>query len=46
MKAIVEAHGGTIRVDSGERQGTTFRFSLPLMHEPSQQATPPHRRAA
>jgi signal transduction histidine kinase len=30
VKAIVEAHGGTIRVDSDPSIGTTFRFTLPL----------------
>jgi PAS domain S-box-containing protein len=46
VKAIVEAHGGTIRVDSSELQGTTFRFSLPLIHEPAGQLPSSRRRAA
>jgi signal transduction histidine kinase len=29
-RAIVEAHGGTLRVDSQPGQGTTFTFALPL----------------
>ncbi len=29
-REIVEAHGGTIRVESREGVGTTFRFTLPL----------------
>ncbi|HSQ67468.1 MAG TPA: HAMP domain-containing sensor histidine kinase, partial [Polyangiaceae bacterium] len=29
-KGIVEAHGGTIAVESVEGQGATFRFSLPV----------------
>lgn len=30
VKQIVEAHGGTIEVESQPNQGTTFRLSLPL----------------
>jgi PAS domain S-box-containing protein len=30
-KKIVEAHGGSIRVESGEGQGSTFIVELPLM---------------
>ena len=29
-KAIVEAHGGTIRVEDNQPQGAVFRFTLPL----------------
>jgi len=30
-KGIVEAHGGSIRVESGEGEGTTFYFTLPVV---------------
>lgn len=29
-KGLVEAHGGTIRVESRESEGTAFRFSIPI----------------
>ena len=32
-RTIVEAHGGTIRVDDGDGGGTTFRFTLSMMPE-------------
>ncbi len=32
-KAIVEAHGGNITVDSGPGRGTAFVFTLPARHE-------------
>jgi two-component system sensor histidine kinase KdpD len=32
-KAIVEAHGGTIRADSGPGRGTAFVFTLPAPHD-------------
>ncbi len=31
-RAIIEAHGGTIRVDSKPGQGATFTFTIPLKH--------------
>ena len=33
-KAIVEAHGGTLRVASSEGEGSTFSFALPLQPQP------------
>jgi signal transduction histidine kinase len=32
---IVEAHGGTIRVESEAGKGATFRFTLPTIIEPA-----------
>lgn len=31
-RGIVEAHGGTLRVDTREGEGSTFTFTLPLRH--------------
>jgi heavy metal sensor kinase len=36
-KSVVEAHEGTIEVESQENQGTTFRVTLPLLEESQKQ---------
>ncbi len=33
MKALLDAHGARIEVDSAPRQGTTFRLWFPLVEE-------------
>ena len=53
VKTIIEAHGGTVRVDSNVGQGSTFTFSLPRrrpagaqLKKPSsgvRSVTPPNR---
>jgi signal transduction histidine kinase len=30
VKEIVEAHGGTVKVESSEGEGSVFTFSLPI----------------
>jgi two-component system phosphate regulon sensor histidine kinase PhoR len=37
VKGVVEAHHGTIDVDSAVGKGTTFKILLPLITQPSQQ---------
>ena len=36
-KEIIEAHGGSIGVESGEGQGTTFSFILPRAERPAEE---------
>ena len=35
VKGIIEAHGGTVRVESSEEKGTTFSLRLPRDSRPS-----------
>lgn len=36
-KGIIEAHGGTISLDSEERRGTTISFTIPIAKEEAEQ---------
>jgi signal transduction histidine kinase len=45
-KGLVEAHGGTIRVESEPGSGTTFRFTLSLPPPSRAQSRPAEIEAA
>lgn len=38
-REVVQAHGGTIRVEAADGQGSRFRFTLPIVATPSPQST-------
>ena len=39
VKEIIEAHGGSISVESSEGQGTTFSFILPRADRPAEEGS-------
>jgi PAS domain S-box-containing protein len=45
-RKIIEACGGSILVESSERKGTTFTIRLPLVEQPSEQASPPAQQVS
>ena len=34
-RTIVESHGGALRLTAGRVQGASFRFTLPIVREPT-----------
>ncbi|MFP2928936.1 ATP-binding protein [Pyxidicoccus sp. 3LG] len=40
VREIVQAHGGTIEVSTGEQEGTTFTVTLPRRSEPTKPGSP------